>query len=291
MAAISAAAVKGLREQTGAGMMDCKRALTDADGDVEKAVELLRERGLAKASKRQGRATTEGTIALAREGSQGAIVELGCETDFVAKTEAFQALADRLAAAMLAGGSLTDAESLLASELDGRKVEDVVSETVAKVGENVQVKRAARLDVGGAGVVGGYVHAGGRLGVLVGVRSDATGDAVEGLAKDLSMHVAAADPAPVAVDRDGVPGEIVEKEREIFRRQAEQEGKPEKVIDRIVEGKVGKFYSDICLVEQAFVKDPDRSINELLKDAAGKLGGEVAVTGFVRFRLGEEGTG
>jgi elongation factor Ts len=146
-----------------------------------------------------------------------------------------------------------------------------------------------RIEVKGAGQVGGYVHAGGRLGVVVGVATEGSGEGLDTLAKDLAMHVAAADPAPVAVDRDGVPDDVVEKERAIYRRQAEQEGKPEKILDRIVDGKIGKFFADVCLLEQSFVKDPDKTIAELLKDASGRIGSDASVTGFVRFRLGEGG--
>ncbi len=286
--AISAKDVKALRDRTGAGMMDCKKVLSEADGDVEKAIELLRERGLAKAAKREGRATTEGTIVISIDGTAGGMVELGCETDFVAKTDDFQALARELAEAVVASPGLDGAEALLDAEVGGAKVADRIAEAVGKLGENVQLKRVARIAVDGSGRAGGYVHAGGRLGVLVGLATDAGGDPVDALAKDLAMHVAAADPAPVSVDRDGVDPELVEKERQIFKRQAEQEGKPEKIIDKIVDGKINKFYSDVCLLEQAFVKDPDQTVGKLLESAAGSLGADARVTGFVRFRLGED---
>ncbi|MBW2271103.1 MAG: elongation factor Ts [Deltaproteobacteria bacterium] len=278
MAEISAAAVKALRDKTGAGMMDCKRVLTDADGDIDKAVELLRERGLAKAGKREGRATSEGVIAISLVGSAGGMVEIGCETDFVARTDDFSALATSLAEAIAGDAAIDAPDALLEQEIGGEKVADRVSAAIAKLGENVVVKRVARLAVDG-GHVGGYVHAGGKLGVLVGLDS-AAGDA-EALAKDLSMHVAAADPSPVAVSRDDVPAELLESERKIYRAQAEQEGKPEKVIERIVDGKLKKFLADVVLVEQAFVKDPDKAVKDLL--------GDVSVTGFERFKLGETG--
>jgi len=287
MAEISAKDVKALRERTGAGMMDCKKVLTEAAGDVERAIELLRERGLAKAAKREGRATTEGTVAIALHGAVGGIVELGCETDFVAKTDDFQSLAAEIAEAVAADASLATVEAALEGQVGGRKLSERLAEAVGKLGENVQLKRVARVVVPGEGLTGGYVHAGGRLGVLVGLATQGSGHAVGALAKDLAMHVAAADPAPVAVDREGVPADLVEKERALFRRQAEQEGKPEKILDRIVDGKIGKFFSDICLLEQSFVKDPDKTIAELLKDAASRIGGDATVTGFVRFRLGE----
>lgn len=289
MAEISAQAVKTLRERTGAGMMDCKRALSDAGGDPERAADLLRERGLAKAVKRAGRTTSEGTIAIALEGARGGIVELGCETDFVAKTDDFQALATALASLAAGSEGSPTAEGLLEGTLDGAKASERVSGAIGTLGENIVLKRCARLAVDGAGLVGGYVHAGGKLGVLVALASQASGSGLQTLAKDLAMHVAAADPSPVAVDRDGVPKTLVDKESELFRRQAEQEGKPAKVIDRITEGRIQKYYREVCLLEQTFVKDPDKTIQQLLAEAGEKLGAPIAVAGFVRFRLGETG--
>jgi len=283
---ITAAAVKALRDQTGAGMMDCKRVLKDADGDVARAVELLRERGLAKAGKREGRATSEGLIAIAVDGA-GGMVELGCETDFVARTDDFGALASSLASAVAADAKVDSPEALLDREIDGEKVAERIIAAVAKLGENVVVKRTVHLPLNGAGSVGGYVHAGGKLGVLVGLETSASGGVLDTLAKDLAMHVAAADPSPVAVDRDGVSSAFIESERSIYRKQAEQDGKPEKVIDRIVDGKVAKYLAEIVLLEQAFVKDPDRSVGDLVKEAAKELGAKVSVTGFHRFKLGE----
>jgi elongation factor Ts len=287
VAEISAQVVKSLRERTGAGMMDCKRALAEAGGDAERAIELLRERGLAKAVKRAGRATSEGTIALELAGAAGGLVELGCETDFVAKTPEFQALAREAARAALAHAEARDPEALLEVKLDGTTLGARIREMVGRIGENIALKRVARRAVEGPGRVGGYVHAGGKLGVLVALATEATGEAVAALAKDLAMHVAAADPSPVAVERDDVPEELVAREAELFRRQAEQEGRPAGVIDKIVEGRVRKYYSEVCLLEQPFVKDPERSVARLLADAERDLGKPVAVAGFVRFRLGE----
>lgn len=281
MAEISAKAVKALREQTGAGMMDCKRALEEAGGDAEKATLVLRERGLAKAGKREGRATSEGVIAIALAGGVGGIVELACETDFVARTDDFQALGDRLAGVVAGDAKVTTPAALLDAGFDGGVVSDAISAAIATLGENVVVKRVARIEVPG-GLVGGYVHAGGKLGVLVGIAGE--GRDREAVAKNVAMHVAAADPSPVAVSRDGVSPELLAREREVYRKQAIAEGKPEKVIDRIVEGKLNKFVSDICLVEQPFVKDPDKSVGDLLKAA-----GDLAVTAFERFKLGQGG--
>jgi elongation factor Ts len=287
VAEISAAAVKALRDRTGAGMMECKRALTDAVGDAERAVELLRERGLAKAVKRGGRETSEGTVAMALAGSVGALVELGSETDFVAKTDEFQGLARALSHAMAGDPTLDSVEALLDAKVEGRTARERIADAMAQIGENIVLKRVARLGVRGSGRVGGYVHAGGKLGVLVGLNTDAQGPDVETLAKDLAMHVAAADPTPLAIDRAGVPEDLVARERELYRKQAEQSGKPGKVIERIAEGRLNKFFSEVCLLEQAFVKDPDRRVGDLLRDVGAQLGGDVTVNGFVRFKLGE----
>lgn len=285
--AVTAKAVMELRDKTGAGMMDCKRALTDADGDADQAVELLRERGLAKAVKRSGRETSEGTIAMALEGATAGIVELGCETDFVAKTDDFQALATEVASIAAKHPEAAGPEALLEVSLGSETLGDKIATSVSKLGENIVLKRADRCHVDGAGSAGGYIHAGGKLGVVVVLETAGSGDAVDGLARDLAMHVAAADPFPVSIDRDGVAKDLIDKEAELFRKQAEQEGKPEKVIERIVEGRIKKFYSEVCLLEQAFVKDPDQTIQQLLGAASEKLGNPVSVAGFVRYRLGE----
>ena len=280
--AVSAKAVKELRDQTGAGMMDCKRALSDAEGDAKRAVALLRERGHAKAGKREGRATQEGAIAIGLRGGAGGMVELGCETDFVARTDPFQEMAASLANAVAGDASLNTPESLLASTTDGEKVEDRVSAAIGKLGENVVVKRVEHLSADG--IVGGYVHAGGKLGALVALTG--SGEGLAAIAKDIAMHVAAADPSPVAIDRSGIPAELLESERTIYRNQAQQSGKPEKVIDKIVDGKLAKFASGVCLIEQPFVKDPDKKIGDLLKEAGG-----IAVAAFERFKLGEAAEG
>jgi elongation factor Ts len=287
VAEISAADVKALRDQTGAGMMDCKRALADSSGDVAKAGELLRERGLAKAVKREGRATSEGSVALAVKGAAGALVELACETDFVAKTDDFQKLVTELAQVAAADPKLDRAELLLEAQVGGEKVRDRISAAVAKLGENVVLRRVQRIVLEGQGTIGAYVHAGGKLGVLVGLRTTAKGPGLEALAKDLAMHVAAADPSPLAVERGGLAPDVLEREHRIFRSQVEQSGKPEKLWDKIVEGRIGKFYAEVCLVQQPFVKNPDQTVGQLLREASQKLGAPVEVTGFVRFKLGE----
>jgi len=288
---ISAKSVKDLRDKTGAGMMDCKRALGDADGDVDRAIELLRERGLAKAGKRGGKATSEGGVSIAIEGPVASMVEVGCETDFVARTDLFVDFGRQLAEAVAKDAKLVDPDALLKASIDGESVADKVNAAISRLGENIVVKRVARLDAGKSGVAGGYVHAGANLGVIVTLATEGSGDELDVLAKDLAMHVAAADPSPIAVDRSGVDPALLDSERSIYRNQALQSGKPEKVVEKIVEGRINKYLSEICLVEQAFVKDPDRTIGELLGDVGKKVDAEIAVTGYQRYKLGEGDTG
>lgn len=277
MAQISAKDVKSLRERTGAGMMDCKKALTEAEGDIERAIELLREKGLSKAAKRAGRDTTEGAVAISIDGGQGTMVELGCETDFVSKNDQFQGLVQELADALRAAGPIDDVAAALAASMGGETVESQLAAAVSRVGENIQLKRVVSLEVDG--VVGGYVHGGGKLGVLVGVATATPAD-VEDSARDLAMHVAAADPTPLAVDRDGIDKAVVEKEESILRAQALESGKPENIVENIVKGRINKFFAEHCLLEQPFVKDPDKKVGEIVADGA-------SVVGFVRFKLGE----
>lgn len=285
MAEVSAGDVKALRDSTGAGMMDCKRALADAAGDVERARELLRERGLAKAGTRAGRETSEGAVVFASKGGKGALIELGCETDFVAKTPDFQGLAQSIVEACLQASGISDAEQALALKLGGGTVDDVIKAAVAKVGENIQLKRVASIEV--KGVTGGYVHGGGKLGVLVAIETGLSGGDAEAVAKDVAMHVAAHDPTPIAVDRADVPASVVEKERKILTAQAMESGKPANVVEKMVDGRMNKFFSENCLLAQGFVKDPDTSIRDLLAKAGKASGGTLTVKSFVRFKLGE----
>lgn len=275
---ISAKDVKSLRDSTGAGMMDCKRSLVDAEGDVERAKELLRERGLSKAGKRAGRDTSEGVIAFSLDGGRGSIIELGCETDFVAKTPDFQGLAQSVADAVLAVAGAADLDSALAAPMGDGSVDDAIKAAVAKVGENVQLKRVASVEA--SGVVGGYIHGTGGLGVLVALETDKSGEEVDAIVRDVAMHVAAHDPTPIAIDRDDMSAEVVEKERSFLTNQALESGKPENVVEKMVDGRINKFFAENCLVEQKFVKDPDKSVRDLVAEA-----GQVAR--FVRFKLGE----
>ncbi len=280
MAEISAKDVKALRDQTGAGMMDCKTALKDGEGDVERAMDLLRERGLSKAVKRAGRATSEGAVAVSIDGGFGVMIELGCETDFVAKNDQFQKLVQGIADALRASGDAIDVESALAAKIESETVDEYIKAAVGRVGENIQLKRVGSIRVDG--IVGSYIHGGGKLGVMVGLTS-ASPEAVAGAAKDLAMHVAAADPTPMAVNQDGLDPSVVEKERTILRNQALESGKPENIVENMVNGRLKKFFAESCLVEQAFVKNPDQSVGEFLASA-----GEASVSEFLRFKLGED---
>jgi elongation factor Ts len=267
---ITAALVKELRERTGAGMMECKKALTETQGDIEGAIELMRKSGQAKADKKAGRIAAEGRIEIASEGSQAVIIEVNSETDFVAKDANFQRFAAECAQAALASGAV-DVDGLMAVQMDGQSLEERRAALVAKIGENVQVRRFER--VHGAGALGAYLH-GSRIGVLV---SLAGGD--EDLAKDVAMHIAAS--RPICVDSDQVPAETVEKEREIFRAQAQDSGKPPEIVEKMIEGRIRKFLAEVTLVGQPFVKNPDQTVGQLLKEKGARA------AGFVRYEVGE----
>lgn len=270
---ITAAMVKELRERTGAGMMECKKALTEAGGDMEAAIELMRKSGAAKAVKKSGRVAAEGQVVVAMSGdaTQAAIVEINCETDFVAKDENFQKFADRIAGTVLAEQP-ADVEALSALTMDGKSVEDTRQELVAKIGENIQVRRFEVLKSEG-GQLSCYLH-GTRIGVLVDLKG---GD--ESLAKDIAMHVAAS--RPVCVSEAEVPAELLEKEKEILVVQAQDSGKPAEIIEKMVEGRIKKYLAEITLVGQPFVKDPDATVGKLLSGASAE------VTRFVRYEVGE----
>lgn len=268
---ITASMVKELRERTGAGMMECKKALVESGGDMEKAVEVLRMSGQAKADKKSSRVAADGRIVIAENDGQAAIVEVNSETDFVAKDENFVAFADAVAAAVLAG-DVADVESLANQSLpDGRTVEVARTELVAKVGENISVRRFQRIPA--QGNTGVYSH-GARIGVVLTLE----GGDVE-LARDLAMHVAAVN--PVCIDESGVSAETLERERRIFAEQAAESGKPPEIIEKMVTGRIAKFLKEITLLGQPFVKDPDVSVAKLLQKAGAR------VTGFVRFEVGE----
>lgn len=268
---VSASMVKELRERTGAGMMECKKALVEASGDMDGAVELLRTSGQAKADKKSGRVAADGRVVITTDGQRAAMVEINSETDFVAKDDNFVAFAEAVAACVL-GTEVADVEALAAENLaDGRGVEEARTELVTKVGENISVRRFARIESDGH--LGSYAH-GARIGAVVSLQGGNSE-----LARDIAMHVAATN--PVCVDDTGVPAETLERERRIFSEQAAESGKPPEIVEKMVTGRIAKFLKEITLVGQPFVKDPDVSVAELLKSAGA------TVASFVRFEVGE----
>ena len=269
--AITASMVKELRERTGAGMMECKKALVEADGDLDAAAEALRKAGAAKADKKAGRVAADGRVVIKAEGSKAAIVEVNSETDFVAKDENFEAFAEAVAAVVLETGE-TDVAKLANQPIgDGRTVEAARTGLVQKVGENISVRRAQVIEAGGP--MSSYTH-GARIGAVVALDG---GD--EDLARDIAMHVAAIN--PVCIDESGVPAETLEREKRIFTEQAQDSGKPAEIVEKMVTGRVAKFLKEVTLVGQPFVKDPDVSVGKLLKGAGAE------VVSFVRFEVGE----
>ncbi len=269
--AISAAMVKDLREKTGAGMMDCKKALTATDGDMQKAIDYLREKGIAKAEKKAGRIAAEGAVAayVSDDAKTGVLVEVNCETDFAAGNEQFRSLEKKIAE-HIAKAAPADMDALNDSVLDGKKVSDLVTEATATIGEKISLRRFVRYTT--EGCLASYIHMGGKIGVLV----ELSGGSAE-LGKDVAMQIAAA--APVAVDRSGVAAEDLEHEKEVLRKQALEEGKPEKIVERMVEGRINKYYKEVCLNEQIFVKDTEKTVKDVL--------GDVKVLQFTRYQLGE----
>lgn len=287
---ITATLVNDLRKKTNAGMMDCKRALEETKGDLEAAVTLLREKGIAKAGSKADRAANEGVITarISDDAKTGILLEVNCETDFVSKNENFQGFVASLADSLIASQPADHAAALQA-QFNGLSVEDAVKAKVAEVGENLQFRKYVRFEVQGEGVVASYIHMGGRVGVLIEVGAgNAETAATAGfreLVKDLTLHIAAA--APRGLSREDIPAEVVEAEKSIFRVQLADSGKPANIIENIINGKIGKFFSESCFLEQGFVKDPDTSINKLLEAKGKELGDTLTVRRFVRFGLGE----
>ena len=272
MAQITAALVKELREITGAGMMDCKKALVECDGDKDKAIDYLREKGIAKAAKKAGRIASEGVVAAAycEKCNTAAIVEINSETDFVAKNENFLALVKKIAQHIVATKP-ADMDALNASEMDGKTVADVMTEAVASIGEKLSLRRF-EVYTSEDGKLATYIHMGGKIGVIV----ELSGGADE-LGKDVAMQIAAA--KPQCIGRDDVDADALAHEREVLRKQALEEGKPEKIVEKMVDGRINKYYKEVCLVEQEFVKDSDKTIKDIL--------GGVEVRRFARFEMGE----
>ncbi len=290
MAEITASLVKELREISGAGMMDCKKALEEAGGDIEGAIDVLKTKGLSKASKKAGRVAAEGLVAVATsaDGKTAAAIELNAETDFVARNETFQATARKIAQAAL--GVSGDVEALKAARTaDGETVEAVVTNLIATVGENMVLRRFVRLSVGD-GAVASYVHGSvapdlGRIGVLVAVEGAGDKAKLNEIGRDIGMHAAAMSPLSLSVD-DLDPA-AVERERAIFAEQAAQSGKPANVVEKMVEGRIRKFFEEVVLLKQSFVKNQDQTVEQMVADTAKSLGSPVTVTAFVRLALGE----
>jgi elongation factor Ts len=287
MATISAQMVKELRDATGAGMMDCKSALAETDGDMEAAVDWLRKKGLSKAAKKAGRIAAEGLIGMLVKGTKGVVVEVNSETDFVARNDLFQGLVKMIADVALSVGA--DVEKIKAAKAGSITVADAIADTIAKVGENMTLRRAAMLSVK-QGVVGSYVHNSvseglGKIGVIVALESSGKADELAAIGRQLAMHVASANPQ--AVDPAGLDPAVVEREKNVLADKFKQQGKPANVIEKIVESGLKTFYKEACLLEQPFIFDDKKSVAQALKEAEGKVGGAIKVTGFVRYALGE----
>ena len=287
MANITAQMVKELRERTGAGMMDCKAALQETNGDMEQAVDLLRKKGLAKAAKKAGRIAAEGLIGLAVEGPKGVLVEVNSETDFVARNDLFQGLVKMIANVALTVG--TDVEKIKAAKVGHITIADAIADTIAKIGENMTLRRASQLSVG-TGVIASYMHNSveeglGKIGVLVALESTGKVDELKRFGRMVAMHVAASNPQ--AIDSSGLDPEVVRREKDVLADKYKAQGKPANVVEKIVESGLKTFFKEVCLLDQAYIHEPDKSVSQAIKEAEGKAGGPIKVTGFVRYALGE----
>ena len=287
MANITAQMVKELRERTGAGMMDCKAALQETNGDMEQGVDLLRKKGLAKAAKKAGRIAAEGLIGLAVDGPKGVLVEVNSETDFVARNDLFQGLVKMIANVALTVG--TDMEKIKAAKVGPITIADAIADTIAKIGENMTLRRASQLSVG-TGVIASYMHNSveeglGKIGVLVALESTGKADELKRFGRMVAMHVAASNPQ--AIDSSGLDAEVVRREKDVLADKYKAQGKPANVVEKIVESGLKTFYKEVCLLDQAYIHEPDKSVSQAIKEAEGKAGGPIKVTGFVRYALGE----
>lgn len=287
MATITAAMVKELRDTTGAGMMDCKQALSETNGEIEAAIDWLRKKGLSKAAKKAGRVAAEGLIGVVLAGTKGAMVELNSETDFVARNDQFQGLVKMVAQVALDAGS--DVDKIKAAKVGGATVETAIADAIATIGENMSLRRAATLAVG-SGVVASYLHSAvteglGKIGVMVALESAGKKDELAALGRQIAMHIASTN--PLAIDPAGVDPAVVKREKDILADKFRQQGKPEAMIEKITESGLKTFYKEQTLLEQAFIFDDKKSVSQALKEAEGKVGGPVKVSGFVRYALGE----
>ncbi len=286
MAEITAALVKDLREKTGAGMMECKKALTEANGDLDAAIDYLRKKGLSVAAKKANRIASQGLVGVKSNGKKGAIIELNSETDFVAKNDEFQKLASCILDAALDNGDL---EVVKKAPLNGKSIADNLTDLIAKIGENMTLRRTDSLSVG-KGVVASYIHNAtapnlGKIGVLVALESDADPVKLQEVAKQIAMHIAAT--APQALDIDSLDKNAVEHERSIYSEQAKASGKPDHIIEKMVEGRIRKFYEEVVLLEQAYIMDPDKKVKDIINEASKELAAPVHLKAYVRFALGE----
>jgi elongation factor Ts len=284
---ITASMVKELREATGAGMMDCKSALAETGGDMEAAVDWLRKKGLSKAAKKAGRIAAEGLIGVMVNGNKGVAVEVNSETDFVARNDLFQGLVKMIAQVGLGVGA--DVETIKAAKVGSITIADAIAESVAKIGENMTLRRAAALSAG-HGVVSSYVHNSvgdglGKIGVLVALESNGKSDELAAFGRQVAMHVAATNPQ--ALDAKRLDPSVVAREKDILAEKFREQGKPENVIEKIVESGLKTFYKEATLLEQAFIHDPGKSVAQAAKEAEGKVGGPIKITGFVRYAVGE----
>ena len=287
MANVSAAMVKELRDQTGAGMMDCKAALSETAGNLEAAVDWLRKKGLSKAAKKAGRVAAEGLIGVAVRATKGILVEVNSETDFVARNDLFQGLVKMVADVALEAGANVD--KIRAAKAGSITIDEAIADTIAKVGENMSLRRAAELSVG-KGAISSYVHNAvsdglGRIGVLVALESTGKNDELKAFGRMVAMHVASANPQ--AVDPSGLDAGAIEREKAVLSDKAKAQGKPANVIDKIVESGLKTFYKEVCLLDQGFIFDDKKSVAQAVKEAEAKAGAPIKVVGFVRFALGE----
>ena len=283
----SAKDVKELREKTGAGMMDCKKALTENNGDMEAAVDFLRQKGLAAAAKKATRIAAEGLVGAVVEGNVGALVEINCETDFVAKNEDFRKFVDQVANHLVTS-SASDVEALKAEKMGSNTVQETVQELTLKIGEKIDIRRFTKRNISGEGRIGSYVHSG-KIGVLVEVAADSAATAgkeeFKTLVSDLCLHVAAADPKFMTAD--DIDQDYKDREAKVYEAQLKEQGKPENMIPNIVKGKLNKLATEVCLMDQKFVKDPDMSVAKLVQSVEAATGGKITVTGFDKINLGE----
>lgn len=291
--AVTAAQISELRKATGAGMLDCKKALEQTDGNFDQAVDFLRTKGLAAASKKSGRAATEGMVAasVSADGGKGILLEINSETDFVAKNDKFQGFVSDIANHILQANPAS-VEELLAQPYCGDSsitIQAKLNDAIAVIGENMQIRRFSSYVVPGAGAIGSYIHAGGKIGVLVEATCDnavaAKDPRFAAFVKDVAMHTAAA--SPLYVQRSEVDADVLEREKDIYRAKARETGKPENIIEKIIDGQVNKFYGEICLLEQQFVKDTDKSIKQLAAETGKALGATVTISRFTKYALGE----